>query len=194
MLICAGENKHSLQSDEKHYICKVLHPSQCSVWWSFAAVPKMCPSYPQVCTRDISIIITRIYFGEGNKASIISLGNCVKCPCYGFHEAEPFCDCHLKKINKSISTILCCLERMLCMGAPHLHIFDVTAHKRQNLLLQMTSKDVAKIHRITPWPLVNHRFVTEFLVSVNHWQLRLSSAFSILSPSCWRLNGEKFSF
>lgn len=192
MLICAGENKHSLQSDEKHYICKVLHPSQRSVWWSFAAVPKMCPSYPQVCARDISIIITRIYFGEGNKALIISLGDCVKCPCFGFHEAEPFCDCHPKKKNLYI-IYYADLDLDAAPGSSTFaHFWRHRPHTAKSLS-QITSKDDVKTHQITRCPPVNHSFVTEFPFSVKHSEDKspLCSAFPKLSPRRLRLNGGK---
>lgn len=142
----------------------------------------MCPLYPQICTRYISIIITCIYFGKGKKASIISLCNCAKRPCYGFHEAEPFRARHLKKSN-----IICCLEQMLCIAAPHLHIFDVTNRKRQNCFSENRHQMMQKY---TNSPL-NVGFVW---ISRQRKSLTTEALFYFVVPSlrCLCLNGNFF--
>lgn len=68
------------------------------MWWSRSSTEDASSSYPQACARDISIIITCIYFGKSNNALIISLGKCVKRPCVWFlMSLRPFSICSVEK-------------------------------------------------------------------------------------------------
>lgn len=76
VLICPEENKHSLQFDGNIIFVFVLHPSHI-LGDDSAAAWKMCLSYLntlRVYARNLSIMITSIYFGKcfGNSL-IVSL-------------------------------------------------------------------------------------------------------------------------